>query len=105
MDFHEVEIHDFLLDKYLQIIAKRVFRFLSSKVRRFTKRKESTKPPSYPYTGKQTKKNMASRSFCTYGTLRLLNLKTSLEWVLFLYVFRKTEVKGSSPENLSKFYL
>ena len=40
MDFHlEMEMHYFLLDKYLQIIAKPVFMFLSSKVRRFTKKK------------------------------------------------------------------
>ena len=67
MDFHlEMEMHYFLLDKYLQIIAKPVFMFLSSKVRRFTKKKKSTKPPSYPYTGKQLEKEKRGLSFVLY---------------------------------------
>ena len=53
-DFHlEMKVHDFLLNKYLQIIAKPVFRFLSSKIRRFTKKKSKQ---SYSYTGKELDK-------------------------------------------------
>ena len=66
-DFHlEMEIHFFRLHKYFQIIAKPVFRFPSSKVRRFTEKKESTKPPSYLYTGKKLGKEKCGLTFILY---------------------------------------
>ena len=43
-DIHlEMEFGVFLLDKYLQFIAKLVFRFLPNKVRQFTKKERVNK--------------------------------------------------------------
>ena len=71
-DFHlEIDICDFLLDKYLQIIAKLVFRFLSSKTicskkkkkEKERKRKRLNKSLEVSCTGKQLGTGKGGLSF------------------------------------------